>query len=101
MLFVPVSVASGVLFDHRYSWELGRSGGGRGSQSTRRSAGGFIRLQSANDCTRLYKNVPVDSWRAYWPVWLGNQSMSPAIGAIPPTAVAAIRRQPMRRASMP
>src|SRR6516165_734983 len=100
MLLVPVSLASGVSFDQRYSWELGRSDGGRGSHSTRRSAGGFIRAQSEKLLTRLYRNVPVDSLRAYWPVWAWNQIMYPASGAIPAAAVAAMRRHPMRRNSM-
>ena len=50
---VPVSAASGVSLDQRYSWDDGRSLRARGSQSTRNRADGSIRSQSAKDCTRL------------------------------------------------
>ena len=52
-LLSPVSFASGVSFDQRYSWDDGRSFSARESQSTRSWAEGSIRLQSAKDCTRL------------------------------------------------
>ena len=62
-----LTLNSGVEVDHRYSCELGRWAGGRGSHSTVSRCGRCIFEHSAKLLTRLYRNVPPESSRAYCP----------------------------------
>ena len=51
-----------------YSWELARCSGGLGSHSARRSLARLgIWAHSANELTRLYRNVPLEPSSAYLP----------------------------------
>src|SRR6516165_9567652 len=95
-VYVACPLTGRSLSAQMYSPAGGRSFGGYGSHRKRRSFGTFIFEHSANVLTRLYRNGPEDSDRAYWPVAPWNQMTYAPMGITPATARVARRRQPTR-----
>src|SRR5215831_11965777 len=98
---------SQALWSHRYRFGCSRTVdpgcavviGCCSGQSARRSAGGLMTAQFANDMVRDQRNKPLLLVRLNEPFTTSNHEMKATTDTAPPASTAHTRRQPARRIS--